>query len=305
VKSLFFLNRLDDFLDKATGADISKIIQTISATSVSVWQELPLSSGREGGVNPSGDRQTEIDVFANGAFVSALLKTGAVAEIASEELEAPAKGEGPLHVTMDPLDGSSNISTNNVLGSIFGIYDEALPCAGDHIVSSAYVTYGPMLTITISLGRGVQRFVAIEGPSGWSFELTDASISVPQQAEVFGLGGLRKDWIPAVETFAASLERRGTKLRYGGTFVGDYNQVLRHGGIFGYPALKGRPRGKLRLLYEAAPMSFITERAGGAASDGSERILSLRPAELAETTPIYLGTPSLVRELEGLIRAGR
>ena len=263
------------------------------------------SSGREGGTNPSGDRQTEIDVFANRAFVSSILKTGAVAEIASEELEEAAEGEGQLHLAMDPLDGSSNISTNNPLGSIFGIYKEALPCSGDHLISSAYVTYGPMLTVTLSLGKGVQRFVAIERDVGWSFELMDASIIIREQEDVFGLGGLRKDWIPPVETFVASLERRGMKLRYGGAFVGDYNQILRYGGIFGYPALRERPKGKFRLLYEAAPMSFITEQAGGSSSDGTRPILSIHPTGLAETTPVYLGNTSLVREIEELIRVDR
>lgn len=97
---------------------------------------------------------------------------------------------------------------------------------------------------------------------------------------------------------------RGLKLRYGGTFVGDYNQVLRYGGIFGYPALKTKPKGKFRVLYEAAPMAYITNHAHGRASDGSRDILSITPSSLAEPTPLYLGSESLVREVESLI-AGR
>ena len=164
-----------------------------------------------------------------------------------------------------------------------------------------YATYGPMLTLTFSLGGEVYRFAAVETASRWSFGQMNGALSIPEPGRVFGLGGPRRSWIPPVEAFVASLEQRGMKLRYGGTFVGDYNQILRYGGIFGYPALRDRPRGKLRVLYEAAPMSFITERAGGAASDGSVPILSIDPKELAETTPVYLGTSSLVRELESLI----
>ncbi len=298
------MKRLDDFLHETKDGDISKVIHAISAAAVPVWRQIPFSLGLEEGRNPSGDRQTKIDLFANQAFVSSLLKTGAVAEVASEELVDSVKSDGHLHIAMDPLDGSSNASTNSPLGSIFGVYESSLPCSGDSLVAAAFVTYGPMLTITFSLGEGVQRFVAIERASNWSFELLDRAISIPHNGKVFGLGGLRRKWIPPVEKFVASLERRGMKLRYGGTFVGDYNQILRYGGIFGYPALRDKPKGKLRILYETAPMAFITDEAGGVASDGINPILSITPKELAETSPAYLGSGSLVRELEGLIREG-
>ena len=298
------MKRLNDFLDDTTRGDISKVIHAISASAVQVWKQIPFSIGLEEGRNPSGDRQTKIDLFANQAFVSSLLNTGSVAEVASEELEESAKGDGHLHVSMDPLDGSSNISTNNPLGSIFGVYESRLPSSGDSLVAAAFVTYGPMLTITFSLGKGVQRFVAIERESDWSFELLDQKLIILEKGEVFGLGGLRREWVPPVERFVAKLERRGMRLRYGGTFVGDYNQILRYGGIFGYPALRDKPKGKLRILYETAPMAFITERAGGAASDGTNPILSITPKGLAETSPAYLGSIPLVREVEGLIRSG-
>ncbi|MGA2199020.1 MAG: fructose-1,6-bisphosphatase, partial [Nitrososphaerales archaeon] len=172
----------------------------------------------------------------------------------------------------------------------------------DNLVASAFVTYGPMLTLTFTTGEGVHTFVNVEGQEGNAFILMEESASIPENAEVFGLGGDRRDWIEPVETFVASLEARGLKLRYGGTFVGDFNQVLRRGGIFGYPALKNKPRGKLRVLYEAAPLAFNTKHAGGYASDGSRDVLSIVPSALAETTPLYLGTAGLVKEVESLIR---
>ena len=128
--------------------------------------------------------------------------------------------------------------------------------------------------------------------------MLESDVKIPDKEEVFGFGGLRRDWIDPVQRFVTSLESRGIKLRYGGTLVGDFNQVLRYGGIFGYPALKTKPRGKLRVLYEAAPMAYITERANGRASDGAQDILALAPSTLAETTPLYLGTTSLVEKLE-------
>src|SRR2546427_845924 len=190
------MKRLDDFLDDTTGGDISKVIHAASVSAVQVWKQIPFSIGLEEGRNPSGDRQTKIDLFANETFVTSLLNTDSVAEVASEELEESAKGDGHLHVSMDPLDGSSNISTNNPLGSIFGVYESSLPSSGASLVAAAYVTYGPMLTITFSLGKGVKRFVAVERASSWSFELLDQELTIPERGEVFGLGGLRKEWIP-------------------------------------------------------------------------------------------------------------
>jgi fructose-1,6-bisphosphatase I len=295
---------LDKFLHGQPNTELSAIISAIASTSLSVWRQIPLSTAYLEGRNPSGDRQTKIDLFANDAFVSSLLGTGAVAEVASEELERPVAGTGHLHVAMDPLDGSSNVATNNPLGSIFGVYSSGLPCSGRKIVASVFVTYGPMLTLTLSLGDGVQRFTFLERNGKRTFELLEARIALPDRGEVFGLGGLRRDWIEPVEEFVSMLEQRGLKLRYGGTFVGDYNQILRYGGIFGYPALRTKPRGKLRILYELAPMAFITEKAGGSASDGGAPLLSIEPSELAETSPGYLGNTSLVEELVNLIGSG-
>ncbi len=293
---------MDIFLRDRAPADLSRLILTTASTSMQVRRALPYTTKLTRGVNPSGERQAEIDVYANELFASSLLATGLVSEVASEEMAEPRKGRGKIHVAMDPLDGSSNIATNNPLGSIFGFYTSALPCSGDYLAASAFVTYGPMLTLTFSTGEGVHTFVNVEGQEGNPFILMEESASIPEKAEVFGLGGDRRNWIAPVETFVASLEARGLKLRYGGTFVGDFNQVLRRGGIFGYPALKHKPRGKLRILYEAAPMAFITKHAGGYASDGYRDVLSNAPSALAETTPLYLGTAGLVKEVESLIR---
>jgi fructose-1,6-bisphosphatase I len=289
---------LEEHLRAHAQTDVSPILSAIAAGSMTVRRELPFSTGMARGINPSGERQAEIDVFTNELFASSLISTGKVAEVASEEMEEARQGRGSLHVAMDPLDGSSNVSTNNPLGSIFGIYDAKLPCSGAHMVAAAYVTYGPMLTITFSTGGPVQTFVAVESEGAHHFEQLQADVQIPDKSEVFGFGGLRKEWIAPVEKFVESLEERGVKLRYGGTFVGDYNQVVRYGGIFGYPALRNKPKGKLRVLYEAAPMAYITRQAHGKASDGSKEILAIEPTALAETTPLYMGSAQTVTELE-------
>ncbi|MBI3115957.1 MAG: fructose-1,6-bisphosphatase [Thaumarchaeota archaeon] len=292
------MTNLSEFFSESVSDQLAKPLTAIAEAAFNVSKHLPFAMGKAGRFNPFGEEQTKIDVFSNDVFATSLLGTSIVAEVASEELERPKTGTGSLHATMDPLDGSSNISTNNPLGSIFGFYSSPLPCSGKGMVAAAFVTYGPMLTFTFSAGDGVHRFAAVEGVNGKEFVLIDERIRLPDEAGVYGFGGLRREWIEPVESFVGSLERRGMKLRYGGTFVGDFNQVLRYGGIFAYPALKNRPRGKLRLLYEVAPMAFIVKQAGGLASDGAMDILSLEPSSLAETCPAYLGNTSLVRELE-------
>ena len=299
------MTKLEAYLvQNGSSPDFTRVLLAIAKSSLAVRDQLPFSTKLTRNVNTSGERQTEIDIFANDEFASSLLATGSVAEVASEEMAKAKKGRGKLHVAMDPLDGSSNISTNNPLGSIFGFYSSALPCSGTSLMGAAFVTYGPMLTLTFSTGGGVARFAAINsGRAAAEFTLLEDNLRIPAKPEVFGLGGQRRDWILPVERFVASLEARGLKLRYGGTFVGDYNQVLRYGGIFGYPALKDKPKGKLRVLYEAAPMAYITKKCGGYASDGRGDALLVEPTSLADSTPIYLGSASLVMELETLIRA--
>jgi len=299
------LTKLEDYLVRSgSSRDLARIILAIAESSLKVRDQLPFSTKLTRNVNTSGERQTEIDVFANDMFASSLLATGSAAEVASEEMAEAKKGHGKVHVAMDPLDGSSNISTNNTLGSIFGFYKSSLPCSGMSLRGALFVTYGPILTLTLSTGGEVATFAATRSEgAAMEFSLLEDHQRIPAKPEVFGLGGLRREWIGPVERFVASLEARGLKLRYGGTFVGDYNQVLRHGGLFGYPALKDKPKGKLRILYEAAPMAFITKHCGGYSSDGHGDALLLEPTSLADSTPIYLGSAALVKELENLIRA--
>jgi fructose-1,6-bisphosphatase I len=292
---------LSAFLRKNAGPEFSSLAAAISRACLKVRDSIPSKSGMLSAVNPSGETQKAIDVYSNDLFVRTLIDTGEVAEVASEEMAEPVKGKGKLHVAMDPLDGSSNIGTNNPVGSIFGFYRSRLPCSGRNMDASLYVTYGPMLTLTLALKGGVHRFVATRAGSRTSFQLLESGLRIPAIPEVYGIGGSRKEWIPPVKKFADSLEERGMRVRYCGTFVGDFNQVLARGGVFAYPALLNRPRGKLRVLYETAPMAFVTEEAGGYSTDGTRSLLDLEPSRLSETSPAYLGSAPLVRELEALL----
>jgi len=293
--------KLDEFLRLNVPEDLSALTTAIAKSSISVWEGIPFRSGLLAEVNPSGDTQKAIDVFSNDTFVEALTSTGLAAEVASEEMEEPIEGKGTISVAMDPLDGSSNVESNNPLGSIFGFYSKKLPTSGRDLLGCLYMTYGNQVTMTFSFGKGVHRFVAVrEGPT-MGFELLGVNIKLPDKPEVYGVGGSRKDWILAVREYVDTLEERGLRTRYCGTFVGDYNQVLSRGGLFAYPRLVNKPKGKLRILYETAPMSFLNEQAGGYASDGTRNILDLVPDSLSDTSPFYVGSSSLVHELENRI----
>jgi fructose-1,6-bisphosphatase I len=295
--------KLDEFLRLNAPEDLGALTVAVSKAAILVWESIPFKSGVLSEVNPSGEKQKAIDVFSNDAFVEALTGTGRAAEVASEEMAEPTEGKGEVSVAMDPLDGSSNVETNNPLGSIFGYYSKRLPASGRSLLGACYVTYGSMLTITLSFGKGVHRFVAVREGAGFSFELLGINLRLPDTPEVYGFGGFRKEWIIPVREFVDSLQERGLRIRYCGTFVGDYNQVLGRGGIFAYPQLIDRPQGKLRVHYETAPMAYINEQAGGYASDGRRNILDIEPKALAEPSPAYIGSAALVRELERSVSA--
>jgi fructose-1,6-bisphosphatase I len=286
--------------------DLAKVYEAIAKTSQQISRQMPFRVGMTSKLNPFGETQAELDVFSNETFAKALLDTGRVGWVASEELEKPLDGfvqtKDSISIAMDPLDGSSNITTNNPLGSIFGIWRGELPKKGRDLIAAAFVTYGPTLTITMSVSDSVNQYIELrEGENAGKFALAYKSMNIPEKADVYGFGGKRSDWIPQVEEFVASLETRGLHLRYGGTFIGDYNQILQRGGIFAYPAHKKQPNGKLRVSYETAPVSYITELAKGASSDGYNSILDIVPESLTQTSAFYVGNSTLIRELEAKI----
>ncbi len=290
--------------------DLAKVYEAIAKTSQQVSRQMPFRVGMTKKLNPFGEKQAELDVFSNDAFAKALLDTGRVGWVASEELQNPLGGfsqtADAISVAMDPIDGSSNITTNNPLGSIFGIWRGALPKKGRDLIAAAFVTYGPTLTSTLAASGKVNQYVEVrDGENSGRFVLAYENMKIPEKPEVYGFGGTRSDWIPAVEEFVASLEMRGLRLRYGGTFIGDYNQVLQRGGIFSYPAHKKTPDGKLRICYETAPISYLSEIAGGNSSNGYGSILDINPKALTQTSAFYVGSSPIIGELEAKIGSKR
>jgi fructose-1,6-bisphosphatase I len=242
--------------------------------------------------NIYSDDQMALDLAYDEILKNQLEFSGFVREYASEELENIIKigtGQEKYVVTADPLDGSSLVDSNLAIGTIIGIHkDSILDCGRNTMVAALYITYGPLITMMYSAGKGTHEFVLNrEG----EYVLSEENIKLKEKGSIISPGGLRRDWNPEHLAFVDKLESDGYKLRYSGGFVPDINQILiKKGGLFSYPALKKAPKGKLRLLFELQPMAFIMEQAGGLATDGVQDILSIKVDNVNQISPIYIGS---------------
>ncbi len=282
---------------------LRKLLTLLAELSLEIVKQIPRALGTTDGVNIYGEKQTELDVWSNELLTEKLSKSGLVKIVASEELEHPIVApDGEYSVVLDPLDGSSNVKSNNLMGTIIGIYhDRPLPAQGKHLLSSGYFLYGPYVEAVIALSEGVYIFVAGgKGEAEQRFLSDGEPYLIPKQGNIYGVGGLRTKWPPRVREYVSQLESRRFRLRYGGSFVGDYNQVLHGGGFFAYPELVDAPHGKYRLQFESNPIGFVTEKAGGRASTGAGPILEVEPTSLDQRTPTYVGNSNLVSEFESL-----
>ena len=247
--------------------------------------------------NIYGEEQMALDRASDEILKNQLQFSGFVREYASEELEDIIKmgsGNEKYIVTADPLDGSSLVDTNLSIGTIIGIHkDSVLDSGRNTMVAALYITYGPLITMIYSAGKGAHEFVLNrEG----EYVLSQENIKLNHKGSIFSPGGLRRDWNPEHLKFVEQLEKDGYKLRYSGGFVPDINQILiKKGGLFTYPALKKAPQGKLRLLFELQPMAFIMEQAGGLATNGYQDILSVKVENINQLSPIYIGSAAEVQ----------
>jgi fructose-1,6-bisphosphatase I len=279
-----------------SGEVIDEVVQEVAEAAPHISSGLKRRREYVGEENPSGERQMEADVWANELLQEMITSIDGVGEFASEEKEEIIDcGEG-LSVTVDPLDGSSNIPTNNLVGTIIGIYDEELPCKGENLVAAFYIVYGPLTTMMLARDGKVDEYV-IEEVSGDQVELHLASedIEIPE-AYVYGFGG-NKHWSDDFREFEQEISEE-YKLRYGGAFVGDVNQVIHNGGVFGYPWREDAPEGKLRLIFECNPVAFIVEMAGGSSTDSDQSILSKEASELHQRSPFFTGSKEAIQKVE-------
>lgn len=278
---------------------LDEIERAVKDTAHYVSGNLANYANRSAGENPSGEQQVGGDVWADDLFFDALAHIDGVGAYASEERrDVTDCGEG-YSIAIDPLDGSSNLASNNSVGTIVGIYDAELPASGREMVASVMVLYGPYTTLTVARSDRdvVQEHLLRDGHSErWG------QFQLPNETTVVGLAGKTSERTDAFNDLARSFER-DLKLRYGGATVADLAQVVEYGGLFGYPAIDGYPNGKLRVHFESAPLAYLIEAAGGASSDGSQSLLEVEPDGIHDRTPTFLGNTELVEELEAELSA--
>ena len=275
--------------------DLGRLLERVAGLAPRIRRELPVRRDPATTRNVYGEQQLELDVWMNDRFVDALRASKLVAQVASEEMgQVKEVGRGRFSVVLDPLDGSSNVKSNNIFGTIFGIFDRTqLPARGSELFAAGYMIYGPATTFVYATSTGVHEFVQGGGPPD-EFILIEEGLRLPPKGKLYGIGGHRDKWIPEVKAFAGELERELMNLRYGGSFVGDFNQILHYGGFFAYPAQVDKPTGKYRLHFESNPIAFIAEAAGGAGTTGTERILDVAATGIDQTVPTYVGNQDLV-----------
>jgi len=299
---------LKEFLaQKKVDKDLTDLIMLLTSQAIPIRQEFPHRFGDAGTKNKYGEDQKALDVWVNDLLTKVMLDSGLVKMVVSEELPEPVEsksGKGKFNVAMDPLDGSSNVKSNNLFGTIIGVYKSSdKPGKGRKQVAAFYKLYGPNTTLVLTTGNGVYEFVKGRKNTN-EFLLLHEDVKFPEP-KIYGVGGNPDKWVPEFDLFVRLLRSKGLKLRYGGSFVGDFNQILHHGGFFGYPASMDKPKGKLRLVFEGNPMAFIAEQAGGSSSAGTKNLLDIDPINMDSRVPIYIGNKELIQSLEEIFKAAR
>jgi len=277
--------------------ELDRVVRTVQETANYVEENLASHAGSGGGTNPSGEDQIDADIWADGIFFDELAALDCIGSYVSEERpEAVDCGEG-YTVAIDPLDGSSNLASNNPVGTIIGVYDAELPATGRYLVAATMVLYGPYTTMTVAREDrdGVQEYLLRDG-----FSERRGEVTMPETETVVGVAGKPSERSETVNAIVAELERE-LKLRYGGATVADLSQVLEYGGLFGYPAKEGSPDGKLRVHFESAPLAYIVEAVGGGSTDGERSLLDVDPDGLHGRTPTFLGSKPLVERVESAL----
>ena len=299
----------------ATG-EFSTLLSQIATAAKTIAHEMRRAGladirGLTGETNVQGEEVRKMDEFANSTLLSSMEYNPLVCEVVSEEMEGAArlstscKGR-KYSIFLDPLDGSSNIDINGVVGTIFGIHrrpnemmdeplEEDLLRKGSEQVAAGYVMYGPSTILVYTTGDGVHGFTL--DPGIGEFILSHEDIRMPQRGKTYAINvGNRSSWFPWTQRYidylceADAATGRPYSLRYVGTLVADFHRILLEGGVFVYPADAKNAEGKLRLLYECAPLAFVAEQAGGRATTGMQRIQDLQPDKLHQRSPLIIGS---------------
>lgn len=303
----------------ATG-ELSQLLRDIGLAAKIISREVNKAGitsllGVDGSRNIHGESVKKLDLFADEQLISALDRSLITCMVISEENDGIVRlnSEGGKYIVyLDPLDGSSNIDVNVSIGSIFSIYmrqsryepqlveADALQ-AGVRQVAAGYVLYGSSTIMVYTTGVGVSAFTL--DPSIGEFILSDDDFEMPDHGTIYSINeGSYNSWSDGLKKYIKYCQKedpengRPYSARYIGSMVADVHRTLVKGGIFIYPSSKVYPNGKLRLMYECNPLSYIIEQAGGIATNGEKRILELQPEAIHERTPIYIGSPQNVEE---------
>ena len=319
-----YLN-LSQFLEQQTGnltPELAQVISTIAATCQTIDQAL--QKGALAGVlvsaqheNVQGEEQKKLDVISNDYLIDALKVHPQVGGLASEELDefTPAQENGKYLVLFDPLDGSSNIDINMCVGTIFSILPaknavtqaEDFMQAGNQQVAAGYVLYGPSTMLALTVGAGTVFFTF--DPETQQFLLTSENIQVAADTKEYAINASnQRHWENPVKRYIEELlagktgpREKDFNMRWVACMVGDIHRILCRSGIFMYPYDLKDPKkaGRLRLMYEANPMSMLIEQAGGASTTGRVRILDIEPTDLHQRVPVIIGSKNEVDLVTG------
>lgn len=315
------LQQFSDFSPEAQ--DLSALMSRIALAAKLIARRLTRAGlvedalGFTGQTNVQGEAVKKMDVYANQVFISVFEQSGLVCRLASEEMEKPYYIPencpiGRYTLLYDPIDGSSNLDTNLNVGAIFAIRRQQgddldgtaqdLLQSGRSQIAAGYVLFGPSTLLVYSIGTGVHAFTL--DPSLGEFILSSENIQVPSHGPVYSVNeGNFWQWDESIRDYIRYVHRHeGYTARYGGALVGDFHRILNQGGVFLYPGTVQKPEGKLRLLYESAPLAFLIEQAGGRASTGVEDILDVVPHELHARTPLIIGSNENVTLVESFIQ---
>jgi fructose-1,6-bisphosphatase I len=305
-----------------TPIELSILLGQIGYTAKIISREISRAAlvgqlGLIGEKNATGDAQKKLDVFSNETVIEAFSDTGLIAALVSEELDEPqyldCRNNTPYILCIDPLDGSSNIDSAGALGTIFGVYRRVTQngCCdlkhdllrhGDEMVAAGYILYGTSTVFVYTCGDGVDCFTL--DTSLGEFLLSQSGIRCPAKGKYYSANlSYQQDWQPQVQAFIQALNTETTdhpaaSLRYSGALVGDVHRILIEGGIYFYPPTQHQPDGKLRLLYECAPLALVIEQAGGKASTGRQRTLDVQATSIHQRSPLVIGNATLVDRYE-------
>lgn len=317
----FIIENQNQF-EYSTG-ELSKLLNAIRLAAKSVNHEVNKAGlvdilGVTNKTNSSNETQQKLDVFANEAFKNALINRNIICGFASEEedsfirvLDQNNEATNNYVVLVDPLDGSSNIDTNVSVGTIFSIYKRVTKKGttvseidflqkGGNQIAAGYILYGTSTMLVYTTGYGVNGFTL--NPALGTFYLSHPNMKFPKKGHIYSINEGNYNHFPiGVKKFIKYCQEdkddRPYSSRYIGSLVSDFHRNLIKGGVYLYPSTLKNPNGKLRLLYECNPIAFLTEQAGGTASNGTQRILDIEPKSLHQCEPFYCGTNEMVENI--------